>query len=76
MTKEIKRVINHILEVSQRTIQRELPMVSEAIRRINAWIWAIDYRAAHKMDVDAREEYDAEKIAELKEEIRQIKKEG
>lgn len=76
MTKEVKRVINHIMEVSQRMVQRELPMVSEAIRRINAWIWNIDYRAARKMEIDARDAYDAEKIAELKREIGRIKKEG
>lgn len=74
MTKEIKRVIDHILSVSQRTIQRELPLVSEVIRRINAWIWNLDYRAVRKMDEAARQEYDEAKLSELKAEIEAVNK--
>ena len=76
MTKEIKRVIDHVLTVSQRMIQRELPLVSDAIRKVNAWIWDIDYRAARKMADDAREAYDKEKVEDLKAMIEDVKKEG
>jgi hypothetical protein len=74
MTKDIKRVIEHILNVSQRMIVRELPLISEAIRKINAWILGIDYREVRRMDKENRESYDTAKVKELEEGISKITK--
>lgn len=74
MTKEIKRVIDHIMTVSQRIIARELPLISEVIRRVNVWIGGIDYRATKSKNADELHEYDRQKVDELKKSLEDINK--
>ena len=76
MTKEIKRVLGNILEVSQRMIIRELPRISAAIGKINDWINGIDYRKVRSMDDNDRQVYDVDKVKELEGEISKINKEA
>lgn len=76
MTKEIRRIIKHVLEVSERMVVRELPKISAAIRAFNNWINGIDYRKARQMEADPRKTYDRDKVTELEEEISKINKEA
>lgn len=74
MTIEIKKYIKHTLEIAERMVFREQPLIAAAIHVICGWINGIDYRHVRKMNADERHAYDKEKIQDLKTQIGSIEK--
>jgi hypothetical protein len=72
MTKQIKTMIDHLLQIAERYVLVKFPKIAKALHAVDEWIMGIDVVSLRSAPEDKRKEYDDQKTIELKEKLRKI----
>lgn len=65
MTKEIKKVISHMLEISERMLAKDTPILSKVVGVVHKWLLSIDMKYVRSLPSEDKKAYEWEMVQRL-----------
>lgn len=65
MTKEIKKVLAHMLQISERMLSKDSPILSAVVGAIHKWMMSIDLKHIRGLSPKDKNKYEWEMVQKL-----------